>query len=401
MPAPYARTTRALAQDTAVKAVLAWALVGSLLAAWTAWFFLGRVTVFEVSPRGRLEVQQAAHPVSAQVPGRVIATRLVLGQAVAAGEVLAELDASADTLRLAEESARLKALGEQQAALRLEIAARLQALSPDQRAALAALQSAQARVQEAAVALAHATDQAGRLRDEAAAGSVAAVDALQARAEMQKLAAARDALAAEARRLEATGQSRAAEQRAQIDGLQRALAALGGDMAASTQAAARLRLDIARHLVRAPVAGTLGDVAALHTGDVVGAGQKFATVVPTGELIAVADFEPRAVLGRVRPGQPAQLRLDGFPWTQFGSLPLTVSRVASEIRDGRIRVEFSAAGPWPAGIALQHGLPGAVEVTIARVAPAVLVLRASGQMLAGSSVGSSTGPSSTSATVTP
>ncbi len=397
MPAPYSRTTRALGQDTAVVAVLAWALAGTLLAAWTAWFFLGRVTVFEVSPRARLEVQQAAHPVSAQVPGRVLSTRLVLGQAVQAGEVLAELDASADTLRLAEESARLKALGDQQVALRQEIAARLQALPPDQRAALAALQGAQARTQEAAAALAHATDQERRLREEAAAGSVAAVDALQARAEMQKLAAARDALAAEARRLEASGQGHAAEQQAQTFGLQRALAALDGERAASSQAIARLQLDIARHRVRAPVAGTLGDVAPLHAGDVVGAGQKFATVVPAGELIAVADFEPKAVLGRVHPGQPAQLRLDGFPWTQFGSLPLTVSRVAGEIRDGRIRVEFSASGPWPSGIALQHGLPGAVEVSIARVAPAVLVLRASGQMLAGSS----TRPSAATSIVTP
>jgi membrane fusion protein (multidrug efflux system) len=133
------------------------------------------------------------------------------------------------------------------------------------------------------------------------------------------------------------------------------------------------------------VAGTVGDVAPLHAGDMVGAGQKFATVVPAGALFAVADFEPRAVLGRVHAGQRARLRLDGFPWTQFGSLPLTVSRVASEIRDGRIRVEFRPDGAWPTGMPLQHGLPGAIEVTLDRVAPAVLVLRASGQMLANAS----------------
>ena len=60
----------------------------------------------------------------------------------------------------------------------------------------------------------------------------------------------------------------------------------------------------------APVAGRVADVAPLHTGDVVGAGQKFATVIPAGELMVVADFEPTAVLGRVRPGQAAQLRLE-------------------------------------------------------------------------------------------
>ena len=384
LPAAFTRTTRSLGQDTAIAAVLAWVCAG-LLAAWTAWFFGGRVTVFETTPRARLEVQQAAHAVSAQVPGRVLSTRLVLGQPVAAGELLVALDASADTLRLTEEQARLKALGEQRAALRQEIAAHQQAASPAQRAALAALQGAAARTQEAAAALGYATEQERRLRDAAASGSVAAVEALQARAEMHKLAAARDALAADARRLEASAQGRAAEQQAQTLNLQRALAALEGDVAASAQATERLRLNIEQHRVRAPVAGTLGDVAPLHAGDVVGAGQRFATVVPAGELMAVADFEPKAVLGRVHPGQSARLRLDGFPWAQFGSLPLTVHRVASEIRDGRIRVEFSPDGPWPPGIAVQHGLPGSIEVSIARVAPAVLVLRASGQMLAGSS----------------
>jgi membrane fusion protein (multidrug efflux system) len=385
LPAAYFRTTRSLAQDTAWAAVLTWALAGTLLAAWTAWFLLGRVTLYEVTPHARLEVQQAAHAVSAQVPGRVLSTRLALGQTVAVGEVLAELDAGADTLRLAEEHARLQALGAQLAALRLEIAARQQGLPPEQRAALAALQGAQARIREASAALAYATDQEARLREAVAAGSVAAVEALQARAEMNKLAAAREALAAEAQRLEASGHSRAADQLAQTLNLQRAGAALDGELAASAQAIARLNLDIARHRVRAPVAGTVGDVAPLHAGDMVGAGQKFATVVPAGALFAVADFEPRAVLGRVHAGQRARLRLDGFPWTQFGSLPLTVSRVASEIRDGRIRVEFRPDGAWPTGMPLQHGLPGAIEVTLDRVAPAVLVLRASGQMLANAS----------------
>ena len=66
---------------------------------------------------------------------------------------------------------------------------------------------------------------------------------------------------------------------------------------------------------------------------------------------------PAVALGR-RAGQPARLRLDSFPWTQYGSLATTVSRVASEVRDGRVRVELTVASEPPARLPLQHGLRG-------------------------------------------
>jgi membrane fusion protein (multidrug efflux system) len=58
----------------------------------------------------------------------------------------------------------------------------------------------------------------------------------------------------------------------------------------------------------------------------------------------------------------------------------TVSAVASEIRDGGVRVELTLAGTGTR-VPLQHGLPGTVEVSIERVTPAQLVFRAAGQMV--------------------
>jgi membrane fusion protein (multidrug efflux system) len=83
----------------------------------------------------------------------------------------------------------------------------------------------------------------------------------------------------------------------------------------------------------------------------------------------------------VRPGQYARLRLEGFAWTQYGSLPARVSSVASEAQDGRVRVELAVEAGARTQIPLQHGLPGTVEVETERVSPAVLVLRAAGGML--------------------
>ena len=62
---------------------------------------------------------------------------------------------------------------------------------------------------------------------------------------------------------------------------------------------------------------------------------------------------PEAALGRVRPGQSARMRLSGFPWTQWGTVPATVTRVgvleyedADGTRWGELRTEeevFAAA----------------------------------------------------------
>src|SRR4029453_16049414 len=114
--------------------------------------------------------------------------------------------------------------------------------------------------------------------------------------------------------------------------------------------------------------GRLGEVAELRIGSVVREGDRIAAVVTRGELQVVADFLPPSALGRIRPGQPARLRLKGFPWTQCGSLAAAVRRVASEVRNGRVRVELSVGPDLASPIPLQHGLPGTVEVQVERVA---------------------------------
>ncbi len=72
---------------------------------------------------------------------------------------------------------------------------------------------------------------------------------------------------------------------------------------ATTQATiARLKVDIEKHLVRAPISGRIGDVVPLHAGAYVAEGQRLATIVPNGDLIIVADFSPSLTLGRVQRG---------------------------------------------------------------------------------------------------
>jgi membrane fusion protein (multidrug efflux system) len=266
------------------------------------------------------------------------------------------------------------------ASLRKEIVSLEQAKSEDLQAAIAAAQSARFRAKEASAAVDFAKDNERRLKEESSFGSVAQIEALRARSETQKLTATGEALSSEVKRLEMDAQTRGHQREAQIENMKRSVVSLEGELATTQATIARLQQDIEKHLVRAPVAGTVGDVVPLRVGAYVAEGQKLATVVPGGGLIVVAEFNPAAVLGRIHPGQSARLRLDGFPWAQFGSIDATVSRVASEIRDNLVRVEFTPLAASARNIVMQHGLPGSIEVSVEETSPAVLILRAAGQM---------------------
>ena len=382
MASPFVRTLRSLAADGSRPSRLAFVIVGTLGLAWAAWFAAGRVTVVEVSRSARLEALAAAHPVAALQGGALVHTAMQLGRAVRAGEVLLELDTRSASLRMREESERLQSLPARRTALRAELQALQASSQSDQQAAQAAVQAAQARASEAAAQLGFAREYERRLAAEVRGGGVAEVDLLRARAEALRQAAQLEALRAEPQRLTADALSRAAQLRSREEALQGQMAALDGEAATLATRVARLQHEIESARVRAPVDGTLAEVATLHPGAWVGEGQHVATVLPAGRLRVVAEFSPATALGRLHEGQAARVRLDGFPWAQHGSLQARVQQVAGEVRTQGLRaeLELDAAGV-PPGLGLQHGLSGTVEVALEEVSPAVLLLRSMGRQL--------------------
>jgi membrane fusion protein, adhesin transport system len=381
LPTQFSQTTRSLANDRSPTPILAWLLASILLCGWSLWFAFGDVTVYEASRKASLEVMQLPHHVAAPLSGRVTSASVVMGQEVVANQVLIELDANAEKLRLAEETARLAGLPPRIASMRTELVALEQAQDEDLRATQAALEAAGARLREANATVKFARDNESRMKRQSMAGGVAQIDALRATSEADKLSASRDAMTADLKRLEQDGQMRAHEGQARAEDLRRSIVALDGDMATARATVARIQQTVDQHIIRAPVYGRIGEVAALYRGAYVAEGQRLLSVVPPGELKIVGSFNPGSAMGRVHPGQRATMRLDGFPWAQYGSVEATVSRVATEIRDGAVQVEFI---PAPAGnptAIMQHGIPGVIEVAVERAAPAALVLRAAGLLL--------------------
>jgi membrane fusion protein (multidrug efflux system) len=382
MPTPFARSMRSLDADRFRGIALAFLAAAMLLAAWAAWFVLGRVSVYEVTDRARLEVNQAVHPVDARVEGRVISTALTLGRQVHEGDVLIELDADEQRLRLEEEQTRLAVLSPRATSIAAEIAAEEQALDASRRAALTALDEARSQLAEAEAPARFAEVEAARFARLRGDGLVSEIEELRTRAEADRRRAATDSLRLAVQRLERSQQTEEQDRRVRLERLRSEQTRVSGEVATTTSAIRRLDNEIERRRVRAPVSGRLGEVADLRIGGFVSEGQRLGAIVPIGRLKVVAEFDPASALGRVRPGQPARLRLVGFPWTEYGSVQAVVETVAGEVRSGTIRVELAILPDGSSAVPFQHGLPGAVEIEVERISPATMVLRAGGRLLA-------------------
>ena len=374
-PVTFERFLRTMDADGFARPTLRLLLALLLLGAWFAWLFLSRVSLYEVSGAARLEAEQAGYTVEASVGGRVVNTGLLVGKQVRAGDVLAELDTSAQRLQLGEEQARLASVAPQLQALVAELAAKERAIGEQRQAGAVALDEARARVEEAESAAQYAEEQARRLSQLLAEGVISEMEVLRSRSEAKSKRAAVDSLKLSVQRLEREQQARETEARAVIENLLREKGQLEGQRSASAAAVERLRNEIEKRFIRAPAAGQLGEVANSKSGAVLSEGEKLGTVVPAGGLKVVAEFPPD-VVGRVRPGQAARMRLSSFPWTQYGTLAATVTSVAGEARDGKIRVELALRDAASSPIPVQHGLPGAVEIEVERASPAALLLRA-------------------------
>ncbi len=365
--------------------IAAVAVVAVIFALWLVWFVSAELPIYATSEEARLEVERAVYEVAAAAGGRIVEVRAAVGQEVAAGEVLFELDAELERRRLDEETARREAMLNEIVSLKAVLVTETQGLMDARQTARAAAGEVRSRYQAEVAAAELAEEEAKRTAQLHEQGLTSEMELRRAEAAARERRAQADALERGVDRDDSERLSERRDRRVRIDQLQRELAELEGSAETSAASARRLEEEIARRRIRSPAAGRLGEVAKVRPGSVVAAGDHLATVIPSAELKVVAGFPPSDALARVRQGQPAQLRLDGFPWTEFGSLESEVMRVSSEARDGKLWIDGSVIPGPESAIPLQHGMPGILVVEVERVSPAELVLRAAGKAVTASS----------------
>ena len=381
MSTPFFCSLRSLTADRGRRSLGGILLATALLSAWAVWFFLARVTLYEVTTLARLEVDRAVYPIAAPVTGQIVGTHLRLGHEVQTGEVLVELETNEQQLQLEEERRRLAALQAQRDGLAKEIRVEEEGQRREHQAARVALNEARARYREAQVSAQAAQKEADIYRRMQAYRLASELEFLRVTMEASRREAAANVLRLAISRLESEQQTKESQRQGGLERLQREASQLTGQITMVTAALERPAYEMTRRSIRATMAGCLCEVANVRIGMVVREGDRLGAIVSPGTLKVIADFLPATALGRIKPGQPAQLRLEGFPWTQYGAVAARVTSVASEIRDNLVRAELTvdaAASPIP----LQHGLPGAVEVAVERLSPATLVLRTAGLLLA-------------------
>lgn len=372
---------RALAHDKGSVSRWLVGVAGLAFFGWLVWFFAAKVTVVAKSEAGRVEVNQLAYGIDAPVAGRVVKLAAELGAPVKAGDVVFELDSEVDQRLRVEEQARLEGLEKEIAAMTLAVAGQEQVLRERMNVTAATVGEGEARALERHISASHAEEEARRAAALRESGAISEAEARRLRASAREVRAGSTALRLGAKRVAGEQKLQVSELQTRVDEMRRELAGLEGKRGISRAQLAVLDARIARTVVRAPVAGIVGEVARVTVGAHVTEGQRVATVVPPGKLKAVGQFAPAVALGRVRPGQKARLRLDSYPWAEFGVVNATVKEVASEPRDGRVNVELEVDVASNARVHLEHGLTSSVEVDVERLSPARLVLRAAGRAI--------------------
>lgn len=372
---------RSLEADSPRSAWIAAAFGGAILLGWLLWAFAAEVPVYAATATARLEAASSIFPLEATEGGRVIAVHFTVGQAVEEGQLLVELDSREELIELEEQLAREEALEAEREAVRREIAVEEEMGRQLEEAGRAAEDEAQARVREARVNARLASDELVRSTrlSQSGAASEAHHQSAVAEAARRRLEAQRLRLGAQRSRLEQNVIE--SERRARLQRLYGRSAELTAELASVRGRIGRIELIIERRRVRAPAAGLIGETGDLRIGSYVEPGYRVAVVVAEGPLRVVADYPPGEAFGRVEAGQRAELRLDAFPWLHYGRVEARVLRVASEARDGKVRVELEPDPASAPRIPLQHGLPGSLQVEVERVAPAQLVARFAGAVL--------------------
>jgi HlyD family secretion protein len=119
-----------------------------------------------------------------------------------------------------------------------------------------------------------------------------------------------------------------------LGGWHAALAAERATLAAMRAEAGQLAADERRDTVRAPVGGTVEELARLGVGSFVQGGDVVAVISPDVGLVAELYVAPRDV-GLLRPGAPVRLQVDAFNYHDWG---LATGRVLT-ISDDFVTVE--------------------------------------------------------------
>jgi hemolysin D len=96
------------------------------------------------------------------------------------------------------------------------------------------------------------------------------------------------------------------------------------------QKVAKARAHLAHLTLRSPIAGTVTAATVTSPGQVVTVGEEVMRIVPADAALEIEAYLENKDIGFVKPGQEAQVKIESFPFTRYGSLSATVTHISTD-----------------------------------------------------------------------
>jgi multidrug resistance efflux pump len=373
----FPRTRRALRPEHLRRQSGAAFALTVLFAGWVVWMQHGTIALYAVSQQARLELKRLPVPVQTPLAGQITFAEVSLGRKVEKGDPILKLDATPFELQAKGLELQLRDSKVLLQALNAEFDAEVRAQGAVSEQANQSQKTASARVLVDSKNLEFKKQESRVVESLKSADLASGLDALHSNAELEKQRAQLIATSAQAALDKSTSAMSLRDREVRLASVRYAVAQGESEVDKLQTQLESAEYEIARRTVRAPAAGTLVDIMPLSPGMTITSDARVATILPEGVVRVVAFFAPQDSLGRVHAGQNAILRMDNFPWTQFGTVAAVVDEVGHEPRDGTIRVELNVTGP-NAAIPMEHGLTARCEIEVERLSPFGLLLRTAG-----------------------
>ena len=387
MAYPFQRTLRSLnGYDSGPRYALA-TITGVAITGVLTWALVARVPVLKVSTEGRIEPHNAVHRIEPPEAGLVVKSNLELDKQVAEGDLLIELDTHQERLELEQSQATSSTLTHDLVVLKDQIENKEAEVGASGLVDEASLREATAKDQEL-VPRKLLAEQREQLAKKSPVGAISELEKFERKTEAEEISHLSETQTLGILRLQREQVVKRDNLRAQLLGLQREQTRIEGQRGELQIAMAKLDYLIEKKQVRAAASGRLVDVVELAAGDYISQGQRLGTILAAGTShIRVRARFPKETVGIVRPGQMAQLKLDSYPWSVYGTVKAQVSSVGTEpgliatpeAVPGTVRVELELEPPADSRIQLQHGLTATVEIQVASVSPITLLRRSIGE----------------------
>lgn len=374
----FARTLHLLSSERARGNAIALVLVVVLLGVWGIWLGTGRITVQTVARSARFEAEDPPLAIQSAIDGEVEFADLRLGREVKQGDILIKLNTSKLEFKKTDQKIRMEGMDASLTVLKEQLAIEERARDAAMALANQSMAAGQAKARVAAMASESEGKQAEMIKAQAAAKVASKLEEIQSQGKVAVSQATVQAALQQAMLDGTAGKNAAMAHEIAVEALKLTFARTKTERDVLKNDLAITDFEIEKCFIRATIGGTLAEISPLAAGQRIPAGSRLATVVPPTKLRVVASFSPQEAVGRVRPGQHVVLRVDNYPWAQYGTVDAVVDQVANEPRDGMIRAEMHVAKENPQ-IPLMHGLTTQAEVDVERVSPLGLLLRMAGQ----------------------